>query len=167
LSLTGFREFNNSRLIWFDRFSALTHNRTTSISPLFPMSTTPSLPLLAHAYPNTLTQHGYVRVMLDYCSSGLWDKEGCNVDVSNATDDLLLIERIAQWQATFENRSVDHVLTPKEHTQQQLDGLAIAHALRVAHPTWTIVLYDGDGFFKHARRTSDGRNVFVDPSFSF
>jgi hypothetical protein len=112
---------------------------------------------------NTLRRDRYVRVMLDYCSTGLWDKDGCNVDESDATSNVEILRRLRDWQSTFERRSIDAVLSEAEIAQQQLDGLLIALMIHREHPDWQVVLWDADLFFKgHGLRTPDGRNLIVD-----
>lgn len=94
-----------------------------------------------------MSSEKYLRVMADYCSTGLWDKSGCNVDpedypLSEATKKLL-----DEWQQLYEEN--DDWKEPEQRKTPPFDipsfakqGLEVAKAVKRDLPDYTIVYFD-------------------------
>jgi hypothetical protein len=95
----------------------------------------------------------FVRVMGDYCTSGLWDWTGAMMDPSDLPVTDALRARIADWVYRFLSVSdswipgyADNFARIRLHdgmlAQFADDGLAIARAIKAHLPDWTVVYHD-------------------------
>jgi hypothetical protein len=82
--------------------------------------------------------HRHLYIMADYGSAGIWDHDGRPLDPAKLPLSPKLRDRLARWctrfQASFENEiNLDTFAA---------EGRAIAHAVKVALPAWSIVYFD-------------------------
>lgn len=119
----------------------------------------------------SLADSKYVRIMLDHCSTGLWNIKGYNVDEEELPVTSDLIVRIKAWQCIFDN--IDWHTNSAEHSEVYknlcYENLAIAIAVAKQLPDWTIVIYN-DGEFdlpRCDRRNSRITSNMVAKSFSY
>jgi hypothetical protein len=111
----------------------------------------------------SVSGHKFIKVMLDYCSDGLWDIHGASVSISSVTKNKKTIQLIRKWQDDFERRQYDAEYKEDELLKSNLEGLLICMHLKAEHPDWTIVFFD-DGYFKGRRfKNNDHLLIFSMP----
>ncbi len=104
----------------------------------------------------------WVRIMFDYCSSGLWDWDGTNMDKSEVPISDELKARITVWLKVFDEHSWemqslegydgDRLLTLEEETRyKELEELCLEdfrESVRIAVevkkqiPEWTVKVFN-------------------------
>ena len=86
----------------------------------------------------------WIRVMADFCSDGLWEKNGCAV----SSDDLPINEdlkvRLEQWCIWYEKQRTDVSLKEQGFDIEGFakEGLEIAKEIKKELPEWTVVYFD-------------------------
>ena len=82
----------------------------------------------------------YVRLMADYCSSGVWDEDGINVSLDSLPIHFWLKTMITQWQAKYDRESFENdefdIETFAKH------GYALAVKIKQNLPDWTVMYFD-------------------------
>lgn len=111
---------------------------------------------------NILVETKWVRIMPDWCSSGIWDKNGGNCDESELPVTQELIDRITAWQKRFDSQEV--YLPPTIESEQeaediQIENLLIAIEVAKQLPDWTVVINNSDNYF--LLETDQYRNAIV------
>lgn len=111
---------------------------------------------------NILAETKWVRIMPDWCSSGIWDTNGGNCDESELPVTQELIDRIIAWQKRFDSQEV--YLPPTIESEQEAEDIMVENlliAIEVAKqlPDWTVVINNSDGFFD--LETDQYRNAVV------
>jgi len=85
----------------------------------------------------------WVRIMCDYAADGVWDDDGvacCPEDLPLPAD---LAARIHDWQAWYDRDCTDYLpVNGLDVISFSMVGLAIAQAVKIALPEWTVVYYD-------------------------
>lgn len=78
----------------------------------------------------------YVKLMADYCSSGVWDENGTNVDIDTIPMHYWLKSLIEQWQAWYDREGMEEdKFDVKAFTKQ---GFALAMKLKQNLPDWEV-----------------------------
>lgn len=100
-------------------------------------------------FSNFLVKSKWVRIMPDWCSSGIWDKNGANCDESELPVTSELIERIKAWQLRFDKQDI--YLEPTVESEEEAENIAVENlliAIEVAKqlPDWTVVVHNGGTF---------------------
>ena len=98
--------------------------------------------------PNPLELHKFVRVMPDYCSTGLWSRDGASSEIENAQLDAHTLEKLKAWNALYENTASLSHLSKSEQDRIFLKGLEVAQLIKAQHPSWQVVFYS-DGMNYH------------------
>ena len=95
----------------------------------------------------------YVRLMADFCSSGVWDENGTNLDIDSLPIHFWLKSMIGEWQAQYD-REVDpssmddfDVKTFAKH------GYALAVKLKQNLPDWTVMYFDESKAYSNLPRS--------------
>ena len=112
---------------------------------------------------NLLEKHKYVKIQADYFSTGIWNANGDNVEVGQATSNPELNERISAWQAEFDKNDPFTPMTNEEIVIHMNEGLEIGKLLKEEHPTWHVALFNINNFFKGALDKKG--NLIIDESF--
>ena len=81
----------------------------------------------------------YVRLMADYCSSGVWDENGTNIDIDDLPAHFWLKQMISAWQAIYDVHSLNEDFDVKTFSEQ---GYALAVKLKQSLPDWTVEYFD-------------------------
>jgi hypothetical protein len=93
-------------------------------------------------HDTSFAEERWVRIMCDYSADGVWHRDGA----AGCADDLPLrpelIERIRQWQALYETNDYDARQPKFNWAAFSEEGLAIAKAVKVSLPDWTVVYFD-------------------------
>ena len=89
---------------------------------------------------------GWVRVMTDYSSDGLWRRDGLMMSRADLPVSDALRERYVAWCRRYEG---SQFYMPVEERTAEFDveafaaeGLEIARAVKAELPDWTVVYYD-------------------------
>jgi len=93
-----------------------------------------------------------VRVMADYCSSGLWDADGVSMSLDDVPMSAGLKSRLTDWCAAYDTM-VDDAMS-KESVMDWVEdfskqGLLIAKALKAEQPSWKVMYFDEAALTKH------------------
>ena len=89
---------------------------------------------------------GWVRVMAEYSSDGLWSRDGLMMSRRDLPVSRALRERHAEWCLWYEQS--EFFFGPEQRTAVfdveafAAEGLAIARAVKAELPDWTVVYYD-------------------------
>jgi len=85
----------------------------------------------------------YVRLMADYCSSGLWDESGMMIDDDTLPLSAALKARINSWVRWYDATArPEEILNPSfDLTQFVPAGLKIAKAIKKELPIGSTVMY--------------------------
>lgn len=81
----------------------------------------------------------YVRLMADFCSSGVWSEDGANMCISKVPMHFWLKQMINDWQAWYDREADSDnfdVSTFSKH------GYALAVKLKQNLPDWTVIFFD-------------------------
>lgn len=89
---------------------------------------------------------GYVKIMADYASDGVWAKDGCSVPATWLPVSNGLLDRLAKWCQWYED---SEFYMPSDGRKEPFDvaaftkeGLAIAKAVKSELPSWTVEFFD-------------------------
>lgn len=101
----------------------------------------------------------YLRLMADYSSSGMWDKEGVMVDINEIPISNELKHHIQAWVAWYDTYSNTYD-EDNDKTQHYFDaeifaahGLQLAKMLKQELPSWKIIYFDEFAIAPNAPRT--------------
>ena len=84
----------------------------------------------------------YVKLMADYCSSGVWGIGGDNIDIDSVPIPFWLKTMITEWVAHYDRHGMDSDFDDGTFTKM---GFAIAHKMKQNLPDeWTVVYYRED-----------------------
>ena len=111
---------------------------------------------------NLLEKHKYIKIQADYFSTGIWNANGDNAEVEQATSDSELNQKISLWQAEFDKNDPFTPMTDEELVIHMNEGLKIGKLLKEEHPTWHIALFNINNFFKGALDKKG--NLIIDES---
>ena len=110
-----------------------------------------------------MIEEKWVRVMFDYCSSGLWEKSGCMMDEDDLPVTSDIKARLKQWVSIYDkhssesqvmNRNIEDSIDFSEETFSRLDelvklceddfreGISIAMAIKAQLPDWTVKVFN-------------------------
>lgn len=88
----------------------------------------------------------WIRVMADNSSTGLWHRNGANVETSYLPVSAHLLKRLDAWCRWYE-RNEDYL--PEAERKSAFDyqgfaaeGLLIARAIKTELPDWTVIYFD-------------------------
>ena len=81
----------------------------------------------------------YVRLMADHCSSGVWDKDGCNIDLDSLPIHQWLKSMIIDWQRVFDREALEDSFDVDTFSK---NGYALAVKLKQNLPDWEVVYFD-------------------------
>jgi hypothetical protein len=76
--------------------------------------------------------------MADFGSAGVWDHNGAPVDPDCLSLSIQVRTDLDRWSGRFQRLYKDEA----DLDSFSSDGLAIAHAVKVELPTWSIIYYD-------------------------
>nr|WP_244150570.1 hypothetical protein [Acetobacter malorum] len=105
----------------------------------------------------------WVRVMADYSSSGVWEKDGCEGDEDALPISHMLKERLKKWTESYEHSQFYLPENMRAATAFDLEGFAregleIAKALKAEMPDWTVIYHDEKAC--HAKDDCSDRSTF-------
>lgn len=88
----------------------------------------------------------YIRVMPDYCSNGIWHRDGMHAEADELPVSKELLERLARWSDWY-NINDDFLLAAERKNKLSWaefdkEGLSIAYAIKRELPDWTVVWFD-------------------------
>jgi hypothetical protein len=111
---------------------------------------------------NFLVNFKWVRIMPDWCSSGIWDRNSGNCDESELPVTPELISRIQEWQKRWDSQEV--YLAPTLESEEEAEwiiteNLLIAIEVAKQLPDWTVVINNSDGYF--SLDTDENRNCQI------
>lgn len=119
-------------------------------------------PPLPAYYDDTRDPTKWVRVMGDYCSSGIWHREGYEMDPDDLPIPDKIKARLDDWAARYfcidswrEGDADNFARIQEDDRVLRLysdEGLAIARAIKATLPEWTVVYFDEDLSWRHAIR---------------
>lgn len=92
----------------------------------------------------------YLKLMADYCSSGFWNSEGCNLHESEVPVHYWLKQMVDDWQALYDAHSLDDDFDVKAFSKQ---GYALAVKIKQNLPDWDIVYFDEAASFYNKPRS--------------
>lgn len=88
----------------------------------------------------------YVKVMAEYCSSGLWNEHGANTCEDEYGLSPELLERLDKWQGWYDRDNKSYCTEPDEDTFPYeafaKEGEMIARHIKAANPTWTVMYFN-------------------------
>lgn len=84
-----------------------------------------------------MTEEKFVRIMCDYQSDGIWDKNGAAAELDELPVSAGLRTRLRAWQLAFEEADMGSL--PKSFSD---DGREIAKAVKAELPEWTVIYFD-------------------------
>ena len=89
----------------------------------------------------------YLRVMADYSSTGLWNKDGINVEVDGLGLSDTTLHNLREWTGWYENN--DDYLPEEHRSDPRFDlrgfsarGLEVAKLIKSELQDWKIVYFD-------------------------
>lgn len=104
---------------------------------------------------NTMTTHFkqkiYVKLMADYCSTGLWDIDGCNIDYQELPLTQALINDIKTWQSNYDLNNLDWMVKPTgvfDIDEHEETGKKLAKRIRKELGNSGIVEYFSEKYLK-------------------
>lgn len=84
----------------------------------------------------------YVKVMADYCSSGLWNINGAHVEQDAYDLSPEILARLNKWNDWYETNDSwmcdNEDRRPFDTRMFALEGEQIARHIKAAHPDWTV-----------------------------
>ena len=99
------------------------------------------------AADGTVPASGWVRVMADYSSDGLWEEDGCMMCMEDLPVPAELAARLEAWCQRYEDAQLWK--DPGERGGEPFDlaafseeGLLVARAIKDALPGWTVFYFD-------------------------
>lgn len=91
----------------------------------------------------------YVKLMADYCSSGIWNKLGQSLDLDSIPLSNRLKTEITVWVEYYDKFSPDHLPEESVDLKNAFDyksfslvGLVLADKIKQELPGWTVVYFD-------------------------
>lgn len=78
--------------------------------------------------------------MADYCSSGVWDEDGVNIDIDSLPIHFWLKTMITEWQAKFDREASNESTFDVQTFSKQ--GYALAVKLKQNLPDWKVMYFD-------------------------
>jgi hypothetical protein len=93
-----------------------------------------------------LTPDRWVRVMADYGTDGLWERDGVMMDRQDLPVSAELAKRHLTWCDVYERS--EFYLDPSERKREfdlpvfAAEGMEIARAIKAELPDWTVVYFD-------------------------
>lgn len=96
----------------------------------------------------------YVRVMADYCSTGLWNENGENVDVDDYALSTSTIKALKEWCHLYEHNDdwkpfIDRKIPAFDIKSFSEKGLEIAKMVKLDLPQFKVVYFDEYAFLQH------------------
>lgn len=83
----------------------------------------------------------YVKLMADYCASGVWNREGVNVDIDSIPLPYWLKQMITDWVALYDRESFDD--KNFDYAKFSKDGYALAVKMKQNLPAdWEVFYFD-------------------------
>lgn len=95
----------------------------------------------------------YVKLMADYCSSGVWEIDGIMMDIDALPISERLRVAIRKWVDYYETND-DYLAEDDRTSDFDVDffgeeGYKIAKLIKAELPDWTVMYYDEREFTKH------------------
>lgn len=84
----------------------------------------------------SLQDDKWVRVMADYCTDGVWQKDGAAASADELPISQPLRHRLRAWQSRYDGDE------PPQEPEFSADGLMIAKDIKTELPDWTIIYFD-------------------------
>lgn len=91
----------------------------------------------------------YIKLMADYCSSGLWNKEGECIAIEQMPVSAELLVRVDAWVRKYDIGCTDYLSSTDEGYNHDFnmkafsdEGWAIAHSIKEELPDWTVMYFD-------------------------
>jgi hypothetical protein len=91
---------------------------------------------------NELIAHKWVRILVDSCAQGVWEKGGGAPPVADLPVSAGLIQRIRDWQAWYDRDEDKWGVFRGDVAALSAAGLEIARAVKAELPDWTVVYFD-------------------------
>jgi len=101
----------------------------------------------------------YVRLMADYCSSGVWDENGTNIDINDLPIHYWLKSMITEWQAEYDRVSLEEDLFDVQLFAK--NGYALAFKLKQNLPDWTVMYFDESKAFQNLPRSEFLKEIVI------
>lgn len=101
----------------------------------------------------------YVRLMADYCSSGVWDEDGVNVSLNSLPIHFWLKTMITEWQAKYDREAFDNDKFDVETFAKH--GYALAVKLKQNLPDWTVMYYDEAASWENKPRSEFLKEIIL------
>ena len=93
----------------------------------------------------------YVKLMADFCSTGVWNEKGASIDIDSLPIHFWLKTMINEWQATYDREGFDmFAFNVKAFSK---NGYALAVKLKQNLPDWTVMYYDEAADFENKPRS--------------
>jgi hypothetical protein len=85
----------------------------------------------------------WVRVMADYCSDGLWQRDGCMMSRDELPISAELRARHAKWCQWYEsNNDYEGEAITFDYWNFSIEGEEIARLIKDELPDWTVIYFD-------------------------
>lgn len=111
--------------------------------------------ILEENHKKNFADQKYVRVMCDYCATGIWAKNGGSEEVDNLPVNAEVIARLDKWQAVYDLQDCFIEQTSKWDLDFMQEGLSIACEIKRQLPDWTVMFYNENNHFPYFE--DDGR----------
>jgi len=87
----------------------------------------------------------WVQLMADYSSTGIWDKDGCEMSEEDLPISPATLVRLRDWCRLYEQSEM--YLPEKQRAPFDIEGFAeaglyLAQTIKEELPTWTVVYFD-------------------------
>lgn len=87
-------------------------------------------------------EHLYVKVMAEFCSSGLWNEQHANTDESEYGLSPEILARLDAWQGWYDRDNKSYCTDPEEdvfpYEAFAKEGEMIARHIKAANPQWRV-----------------------------
>ncbi len=84
----------------------------------------------------------FVKLMPDYLSDGVWDREGRHMSLDDLPIHFWLKSMIRQWNAEYDNSHAEIENNPFDIEAFSKNGFALAMKIKQNLPDWTVMYFD-------------------------
>lgn len=97
--------------------------------------------------------------MADYCSSGVWDENGTNIDIDSLPIYYWLKSMIGSWQVQYDREAMDEDTFDAKLFSKH--GYALAVKLKQNLPDWTVMYFDEAAAWEHKHRSEFLKEIIL------